>query len=220
MNASETTENSRSWVLKVATDTTVMLAGTGGWLLLTGWAYGYYFFQNFGIGLSAIELRSEDYAMYGFLVLRAYWLVAIGLIVGIGIAQLIVRRSGWIMPRGMIGLFLAIAVFGTFTGGILAAADHARDTYAELIERDYPGYRRIQVLMAKDWPDTPESRRLANGLGQSDSCYRIIFADSKFLFVFKPVKEMTALEPPVLALPRARIAAYRTRRSESSCSQD
>ena len=96
---------------------------------------------------------------------------------------------------------------------------NAQRAYIEMVENDYPGYRRVQVWVKPQWQKDDRLKKLASALADPKACYRLILASEKALYLFKPIKGQTALEPPVLVIPLSKdeIHAYRTQARVDSC---
>jgi hypothetical protein len=44
------------------------------WLYMAGWTYAYWYFDNFQLGLLALDIKREAFLIYGFWVVIENWL--------------------------------------------------------------------------------------------------------------------------------------------------
>ena len=105
-----------------------------------------------------------------------------------------------------------------FVLGYLMSRHVASTRYQSLVAGDYPGLHRIMVWVKEDErqssaPDAYE--HLAAELSQG--CFRAIFVSENDLFLFRPIKGLTALQPPVVVIPKSAIKGMRILAHETSC---
>lgn len=205
--------------LEILGKVTAFASLAGAWLLLVGWAYAYFYFEKFGIGLTALALRIDELPLYGFLTLRSYWgLVLAVLFVG-GLIAWWARGRVSRLPSGLIALLITVGLFGLFAGGCVLGKANAQRVHKQMVAEDYPGYRRIQVWTKGPWLKDARLQATAAALAEPSACYRLILATAKALYLFRPLKGHTALEPPVLVIPlgKGELHAYRLLAREDSC---
>jgi len=203
--------------LDIAGKSSVVTALVAAWLFLVGWLYAYYFFERFGIGVAALGLDLKILPLYGFLTLKAYWWVAALFFLAIVAIVWAVRRRPGQVPATVVLVLVILGLLAYFALGYVVATRNAGRVYADLVARDYPGYRRVQLWAKSSWFSDEALKPQATALAAAEACYRLIYAGPTALYVFKPVKGRTDLEPPVLVIPRGEVTAYRTLPNEDSC---
>ena len=203
--------------LDLAGKSTIVTALVAAWLFMVGWLYAYYFFERFGIGVAALGLDLKILPLYGFLTLKAYWWAAALFFLAVVALVWAMRRSPVSIPSPVILIAIILGLLAYFAMGYVVATANAGRVYADLVARDYPGFRRVQIWAKGSWSGDEALRPHATTLAAADACYRLIYASPTTLYVFKPVKGRNDLEPPVLVIPRSEITAYRTLANEDSC---
>jgi hypothetical protein len=185
------------------------------WLFLTDWSFAYNYFYAFGIGVSSVELDSLILPLYGFLTVREFPILAGALlVVAVAAAS---RRWGVAIPADVGIAALAAGVVGIFAFGYVLGAWKAERVLYDLRARDYPGFRRAEIVVDAGWLADPRLAGLAEDLAAG--CYRMIFDNAGSVYAFRPLRDLPALSPPVLVLDRGAITALRLRAESTSCAR-
>ena len=125
------------------------------------------------------------------------------------------RRSGRPASVDLAVAGLAAAVVALFALGYALGARKAEREFADLRARDYPGFRRVQVLVDPDWARDPALAATAED--SAEGCYRMIFDNADVAYLFRPVRGVSVLDPPVLVLDKGAIATMRLLAETTSC---
>lgn len=191
----------------------------GAWLFLTGWAFAYWYFEPFGIGLTALAIPKESFFLYGFWVFRDFALETAALILVGAVASWLWRRFAPLrLARSIVAAIVALLVIAIFALGYRMSQQVATERYRSLVADDYPGLRRVLVWVDEDsTPGSDAYRRLVAEL--SEGCFRAIFVSQQDLFLFRPIRGLTALQPSAVVVPKSAVKAMRILAHETSCKE-
>ena len=205
---------SQNW-LDILSKASVVSGLAAAWLLLTGWSYSYHYFYKFGIGVSSLALDLKTLPPYGFLVFLEFWgYLALAWVV-VTLAVLALRRTDIPFAPSIVIALIAVGVLACFGAGYSMGEIKAQRVYTELKAKDYPGFRRVEVIVGSDWANNARLIERAQDLG--GGCYRMIFDGPHAVYVFRPLRGMTALSPPVSVISKNQIVAMRLRAENASC---
>lgn len=184
------------------------------WLYVAGWQFAELYLLKFGINVSMIELKREYLITYGFWVFRDSSLV-LGILAGIVVLFVWFIRNHTPALAPSVILFLVVAgTIATIALGSALGRSVAEDRFTSLQAGDYPSLRNLRLETKADWKK--DNANLAERLADPMACFRLIFSDTKSVFVFSPKKNSASL-PEVIQLSRTDIAALRIRSYSRSC---
>jgi hypothetical protein len=205
------------WI-KIIGEAGLILALVTAWLYLAGWRFAYNYFDAFGVGISAVEIKREFILTYGFWVLCEFtWWVLSTALVLLGLIWLWrwsnKGRDPMIIAAITIVAIVTFFFFGHWMGGLAG-----QQRFDGLRAKGFPGFNSVRVwVTAKDVEDLGSLTPLLKSLASPNACFKKLYADSKHLYVFDPVADEPNLPITVTKIPLSAVRMTRIQESSNNC---
>lgn len=194
-------QSAGSLLLDLATVTALITA----LVYFTGWTYAYHYFHHFKLGLLTLEIPTEYFFVYGFLVFKAWWF----LIIPYGLWILLLAScEPRLSPRldrikaeypRLLRQLQIFMVLLTFLVAWQMAADSAGSFFQDQQVKGFTAYPLVRV-----WPNTPlpEDAALKALYEELPSgVYRLLLESKETLFLFKLPADGKPARLPINELP-------------------
>lgn len=195
---------------------TLLIGVVTAWLYATGWTYAYWYFDNYQLGLLALDINREAFLFYGFWVVVHQWPWLLGAVV-LGFAFTLCRPWRFVALPGFCWAWLSLAlVTGIFTLGYVGGRSTSATHFAEDQTSGYQAARRVEIIADAGWLDKRDTQKLAEGL--AGGCFRLLLKTKDDVFLIRPVKGLETTRQPLLAIPWSEVEAMRILTDSDSCS--
>ena len=189
-----------------------------------GWSYAYHYMERFNLGLTGLELSTEQFFVYSFRAIAdQFWLFL--LLMALLAFVLVFWKIGvrWLAGKFQIGsndrmlLFLALFIFPTVVFGLFSAFYHmgeeaAANAYERQVENDFHSYSRVQV-----WANAPEKAEYKDEMAKEwqKGCYRLLMRTKDHVYLFYAKKQ--GGKTPTDILPAGKVEMVRVLPVNASC---
>ncbi len=205
-------------------DVSIFITMVASFLYTAGWAFAYRYFEQFHVGMSALDLQREYYFIYGFQVMldHPFLMCFILLIICLGLflAPLVGPRLSRSSDAAVVFFFLVLALAAFFWTGYKLGRTTAESRFHEERAKDYPAYPRVVVrLKHGSSPTSPgaalprEKARLKKG------CHRLLFQGKDKIFVFRAIGDVLAADLPTIVIPMSEVESFEILPQYSSCTR-
>jgi len=178
-------------------------------LFIGGWSFAYHYFDNFNVGLSALELPKEDYFIFSYWVLidHAGKLIFWGLSLYLALWGLDYLFRHWINNSytrfHFFGIILPLAILSLFAISYSLGTSTADRRFKAQKLNHYPAYPSVEIYLAPGAAPKQLSQSLKSG------CYRQLIQNKDKVFVFKPIKSAPQAEISTVVIPINQLHAMR-----------
>ena len=187
----------------------------------TGWIYAYHYFANFQLGILSLDIPAEYYLMYGVIVFRDWWFLALPLLAVALLVPYLSRQAWWKryltnvlsgINRGIPLFALLLCLLGLVF--VLGESTANRD-YRQQRTDDFPNYPRARVWLKSGNSEDAVYKALSMQLPLG--CYRLLLQSADKLYLFLPPAHQPPARLAVVEVALGEVAALRILPQYGSC---
>lgn len=171
----------------------------GAWLFLVGWSWAYFWFGQFGVGISGLEIDNRAMPLWGLVAVRAFWWqTALAVLGALGVAALATRFR---VPPDLIVLGIVLFVLAATAAGFKLGQVKATSDYAFMARENWPGKVPVRLTLS---PGARQDETLAAIAEDAlTGCWRVLYYDGRSVYVFRPLRDQPGLRFPVRLIERS-----------------
>ena len=187
----------------------------------TGWIYAYHYFANFQLGILSLDIPAEYYLMYGVIVFRDWWFLALPLLAVALLMPYLSKRAWWkrvlanvlsSFNRGFTLLALLLCLLGLVF--VLGESTANRD-YQQQRTDDFPNYPRARVWLKSGNSEDAQYKALSMQLPLG--CYRMLLQNADKLYLFLAPAHQPPARLAVVEVALSEVSALRILPHYDSC---
>jgi len=189
----------------------------------TGWIYAYHYFANFQLGILSLDIPAEYYLMYGVIVFRDWWFLALPLLAVAMLMPYLSRQAWWKryltnvlsrFNRGIPLFSLLLCLLGLVF--VLGESTANRD-YQQQRTDDFPNYPRVRVWLKSN--DSQDAEYKALSMQLPLGCYRLLLQNADKLYLFLAPAHQPPARLSVVEVALGEVSALRILPQYDSCDE-
>jgi hypothetical protein len=160
------------------------------WLYVAGWEYAYSYFDRFRIPLLMLDFPLEHFLVYGGLVVRNDFWIALTCAAVLVALLFAVARGSARLGRFWMTAVLVLIILVAFALARSAGRSVALADFAEQRSSDYSAYPRVRVT----WEGAENAAEAIAADLVKANCARLLAASASRLFLIRPVRGAPSLD--------------------------